>query len=42
LYLLFDDNSTITFDKWVFNTKAHPLPVFEWAEEERERFGLGH
>ncbi|KAF9525568.1 glycoside hydrolase [Crepidotus variabilis] len=41
LYLLFDDDSEITFDKWVFNTEAHPLPVFEWTEEEKRSFGVG-
>ncbi|KAF8712309.1 glycosyl hydrolase 47 family, partial [Rhizoctonia solani] len=28
LYLLFDDSSSIPLDKYVFNTEAHPLPVF--------------
>ncbi|PPR01327.1 hypothetical protein CVT24_006329 [Panaeolus cyanescens] len=40
LYLLFDDTDTITFDKYVFNTEAHPLPVFEWTGEERKKFGI--
>ncbi|KAF8079215.1 glycoside hydrolase [Lyophyllum atratum] len=29
LYLLFDDSNTLPLDKFVFNTEAHPLPVFE-------------
>lgn len=41
LYMLFDDESEITFDKWVFNTEAHPLPVFEWTKEEKKSFGIG-
>ncbi|GBF88105.1 endoplasmic reticulum mannosyl-oligosaccharide 1,2-alpha-mannosidase [Raphidocelis subcapitata] len=29
LYLLFeDDPSVLSFDEWVFNTEAHPLPVW--------------
>jgi len=40
LYLLFDDTNSITLDKWVFNTEAHPLPVFSWTPQEREAFGI--
>ena len=29
LYLLFDDDSNISLDKWVFNTEAHPLPILQ-------------
>jgi mannosyl-oligosaccharide alpha-1,2-mannosidase len=28
LYLLFSDSETVPLDRWVFNTEAHPLPVF--------------
>ncbi|KAF5356345.1 hypothetical protein D9756_004408 [Leucocoprinus leucothites] len=28
LYLLFEDESVIPLDKYVFNTEAHPLPIF--------------
>ncbi|KAF9068764.1 glycoside hydrolase family 47 protein [Rhodocollybia butyracea] len=28
LYLLFDDASVLPLDKYVFNTEAHPLPIF--------------
>lgn len=28
LYLLFDDSRTIPLDEFVFNTEAHPLPIF--------------
>ncbi|KAJ3564465.1 hypothetical protein NP233_g8277 [Leucocoprinus birnbaumii] len=28
LYLLFEDESVIPLDEYVFNTEAHPLPVF--------------
>ncbi|KAH9893326.1 seven-hairpin glycosidase [Cubamyces lactineus] len=40
LYLLFQDEELIPLDRWVFNTEAHPLPVFEWAEWEKERYGI--
>ncbi|KAF9007862.1 glycoside hydrolase family 47 protein [Cyathus striatus] len=28
LYLLFDDSSVLPLDEYVFNTEAHPLPIF--------------
>lgn len=28
LYLLFSPRDTLSLDAWVFNTEAHPLPVF--------------
>ncbi|CAA7263605.1 unnamed protein product [Cyclocybe aegerita] len=40
LYLLFTDTETIPLEDWVFNTEAHPLPVFTWTEEERQVFGI--
>jgi len=40
LYLLFLEEDLVPLDKWVFNTEAHPLPVFEWTEEEKEAFGI--
>jgi len=40
LYLLFDDVNSITFNHWVFNTEAHPLPVFSWTEAEKMAFGI--
>lgn len=40
LYLMFKEGDVISLDQWVFNTEAHPLPVFEWTEEEREKFGI--
>lgn len=27
LYLLFSDDDLLSFDDWVFNTEAHPLPI---------------
>ena len=40
LYLLFDDTNSYPLDRWVFNTEAHPLPVFSWTQKEREAFGM--
>ncbi|RPD52651.1 seven-hairpin glycosidase [Lentinus tigrinus ALCF2SS1-7] len=40
LYLLFTDEDLIPLDRWVFNTEAHPLPVFEWSDWEKERYGI--
>ncbi|KAJ3516943.1 hypothetical protein NLJ89_g816 [Agrocybe chaxingu] len=34
LYLMFMEDDPITPDQWSFNTEAHPLPVFEWTQEE--------
>ncbi|CAF1155280.1 unnamed protein product [Didymodactylos carnosus] len=28
-YLLFDDTNLFPFDKWIFNTEAHPLPIYD-------------
>ncbi|KAF8551349.1 glycoside hydrolase family 47 protein [Imleria badia] len=36
LYLLFLDDDIVPLEKWVFNTEAHPLPVFAWTESEKE------
>ena len=40
LYLTFTDDSVVPLDKYVFNTEAHPLGVFDkklenWPEELR-------
>ncbi|KAG6374849.1 glycoside hydrolase family 47 protein [Boletus reticuloceps] len=40
LYLLFLDDDIVPLDKWVFNTEAHPLPVFAWTESEKEIFSV--
>ena len=40
LYLLFDDTNSFKLDEWVFNTEAHPLPIFSWTAKEREAFGI--
>ncbi|VDB99921.1 unnamed protein product [Peniophora sp. CBMAI 1063] len=40
LYLLFSGEELVPLDKWVFNTEAHPMPVFMWTAEEKTKFGL--
>ncbi|ESK90496.1 glycoside hydrolase family 47 protein [Moniliophthora roreri MCA 2997] len=40
LYLLFTDEEIIPLDKWVFNTEAHPLPIFEWTAEEKAAYKI--
>ncbi|KAI8847848.1 glycoside hydrolase [Chytridium lagenaria] len=37
LYLLFCEQDLVPLDKYVFNTEAHPLPVFELDEEMRKK-----
>ena len=39
-YLLFSEEDIIPLDQWVFNTEAHPLPVYEWSEGEKEKYGI--
>lgn len=37
-YLLFeDDPSVLPLDQWVFNTEAHPLPI--WGTQEDQKVG---
>ncbi|KAL5531444.1 hypothetical protein ACEPAG_4321 [Sanghuangporus baumii] len=40
LYLLFSDEALLPLDQYVFNTEAHPFPVFEWTETEKKKFGI--
>ncbi|KAJ4474597.1 glycoside hydrolase family 47 protein [Lentinula edodes] len=40
LYLLFTDEEIIPLDRWVFNTEAHPIPIFEWTETEKKLFNI--
>ncbi|KIJ59230.1 glycoside hydrolase family 47 protein [Hydnomerulius pinastri MD-312] len=40
LYLLFLEDDIVPLEKWVFNTEAHPLPVFEWSQREKEEYGI--
>jgi len=40
LYLLFIDEELIPLDEWVFNTEAHPLPIFKWTDWEKATYGI--
>ncbi|KAF8717523.1 hypothetical protein AX14_012169 [Amanita brunnescens Koide BX004] len=40
LYLLFLDNDILPLDHWVFNTEAHPFPIFHWNTWEKEQYGI--
>lgn len=40
MYLLFTEEDVVPLDKWVFTTEAHPLPIFEWTEWEKEQYGI--
>ena len=39
-YLLCLDKDPVPLDRFVFNTEAHPLPMFTWSENEMEEFGI--
>jgi mannosyl-oligosaccharide alpha-1,2-mannosidase len=32
-YLLFDDEELFALDRYVFNTEAHPFPVFDTSKD---------
>ncbi|KAF7291974.1 alpha-1,2-Mannosidase [Mycena indigotica] len=40
LFLLFTDEELVPLDKYVFNTEAHPFPVFEWTPKEIAEFPI--
>ena len=40
LYLMFSGKDPLPLNEWVFNTEAHPFPVFEWSEEEKKAFEM--
>ncbi|RDX50787.1 seven-hairpin glycosidase [Lentinus brumalis] len=40
LYLLFINDDPVPLDQWVFNTEAHPLPVFQWSGWEKYKFDV--
>jgi len=39
-YLLFKEEDILPHDKWVFNTEAHPLPIFEWSKWEKDSWPI--
>ncbi|KAI8902833.1 glycoside hydrolase [Globomyces pollinis-pini] len=36
LYLLFHDEDILPLDKYIFNTEAHPLPVFDFKNTQKD------
>jgi len=40
LYLLFVDTELLPLDKWVFNTEAHPFPIYDWNAWEKEEYHI--
>ncbi|TFK39934.1 seven-hairpin glycosidase [Crucibulum laeve] len=40
LFLLFTDEDPLSLKHWVFNTEAHPLPVFDWSPWEKEEYNI--
>ncbi|KAG8877986.1 hypothetical protein FRB97_002872 [Tulasnella sp. 331] len=38
LYLIASPKHLVPLDQWVFNTEAHPLPVPQWRNWEKERY----
>ncbi|KAF7323598.1 alpha-1,2-Mannosidase [Mycena kentingensis (nom. inval.)] len=40
LFLLFTDEDLVPLDKWVFNTEAHPFPVFQWSPKEVDDYRI--
>ncbi|KAG6909355.1 hypothetical protein DXG01_000955 [Tephrocybe rancida] len=40
LYLMFIDDDVLPLNEWVFNTEAHPLPIFKWRKWEKEKYGI--
>lgn len=40
LYLLFEDSDPYPLDRWVYNTEAHPLPIFTWDDWEKEAYNI--
>ena len=42
LYLMFLPPSVdpIPMDKYVLNTEAHPLPIFDWTSAEKEAYRI--
>ncbi|KAF8661275.1 hypothetical protein AX16_001376 [Volvariella volvacea WC 439] len=42
LYLLFSEEDILPLDRWVLNTEAHPLPVFQWKTWEKAEYDISH
>ena len=37
---MFTNDDPVPLDKWVFNTEAHPLPIFSWSDWEAHKFQI--
>ena len=35
-----ESEALLPSSKWVFNTEAHPLPVFQWTPGQVEDWGI--
>lgn len=40
LYLMFVEEDLTPFDKFIFNTEAHPFAIFEWTAQEKMDWGI--
>ena len=40
LYLMFLDHDPIPMDKFVLNTEAHPFPIFNWTQAEKDAYRI--
>ncbi len=38
LYLLFTDDDFMNIEEYVFNTEAHPFPIFGASEKEKSEW----
>jgi mannosyl-oligosaccharide alpha-1,2-mannosidase len=36
LFLLFDDTGLLPLDRVVFNTEAHPFPIWQWEDSKTD------
>jgi hypothetical protein len=39
---MFINEDPFPLDQWVFNTEAHPFPIFNWTQSERDHFGVSY
>ncbi|KAF7770505.1 CAZyme family GH47 [Agaricus bisporus var. burnettii] len=40
LYLLFREDDIVSLEDWVFNTEAHPFPIFDWSPWEKQEYNI--
>jgi len=40
LFLLFSNEEIIPLNQWVFNTEAHPLPIFNWSKWQMDALNI--